>query len=135
MGLLKLLNKLVNKILLSPIRENIKCPKALPRSDGPQNPFLIFLLGVAHDILSEVVGVGREVEEREDLATCRARVRRWGACCEVGLGFRVYIGFRVGPFQGVLESQHTRSLRHRTGTTQRQQNMADRANFSSQHIS
>ena len=31
MGLLKLLKKLVNKILLSPIRENIKCPKALPR--------------------------------------------------------------------------------------------------------
>ena len=31
MGLLKLLKILVNKILLSPIRENIKCPKALPR--------------------------------------------------------------------------------------------------------
>ena len=31
MGLLKLLKILVNRILLSPIRENIKCPKALPR--------------------------------------------------------------------------------------------------------
>ena len=30
MGLLKLLKIFVNKILLSPIRGNIKCPKALP---------------------------------------------------------------------------------------------------------
>ena len=30
MWFLKLLKILVNKILLSPIRENIKCPKALP---------------------------------------------------------------------------------------------------------
>ena len=31
MGLLKLLKILATKILLSPIRENIKCPKALFR--------------------------------------------------------------------------------------------------------
>ena len=38
MGLFKLLKILLNKILLSPLRENIKCPKALPRFRGNYKP-------------------------------------------------------------------------------------------------